>query len=66
MYIKRLINIIVLLQEKVKMLMVNNFYYKILLKFILLDMRKSLPRDKNKVLSKPTDKRIEPEKLEFH
>lgn len=29
-------------------------------------MRKSLPRDKNKQLSQPTNKKIEPEQLEFH
>lgn len=29
-------------------------------------MRKSLPRDKEKILMKPTNKVIEPEDLEFH
>jgi len=32
----------------------------------MIDMRKSMPRDKEKVLMKPTNKRIEPDELEFH
>ena len=29
-------------------------------------MRKSMPKDKNNILMKPTNKKIEPEDLEFH
>jgi len=30
------------------------------------DMRKSMPRDKDKVTMRPTGKKVEPEQLEFH
>ncbi len=29
-------------------------------------MRKSMPKDKDKVTMKPTGKKIEPDQLEFH
>jgi len=32
----------------------------------ILDMRKSMPRDKDKITMKPTGKKIEPDQLEFH
>lgn len=57
-YIKPSISIIVGdKMKKVKMLQVKHKN---------LDMRKSLSRDKNKSLSKPTGKIIQPEELEFN
>lgn len=59
-FIKQSTNIIV--EKNLKMLMVNLS----IIFLLLLDMRKSMPRDKDKVTMKPTGKKIEPSELEFH
>ena len=65
MFFKQLINTIAQALGNLKMLLVILFnYYEFYEDFV--DMRKSMPRDKDKILMKPTNKKIEPDDLEFH